>query len=228
MRAADAPVLESISNGASASLKGACSPGGAANLVGTRLTSANSDQVQVDVNGESVPVLTASATRVTFRCPELATGTPLEVVLRNSAGSSNSVQTEMHEVTPGIFTIDGARGSVVFAETAELALNAPDLKGVPARHGDIVSILCTGLGRSIGAEQRTVTAKPIVLVDGISAEVLSATAVEDGAYQVDIRIPPAASTGDAVSLEVQMPTMSGDSVHSNRVAISVEAAAPKE
>ena len=66
------PAITSVVNGATLSTAGACSPGAAAIVMGAGLGSGDLDHVHVEVNGETVPVMVASPSQVTFQCPDLA------------------------------------------------------------------------------------------------------------------------------------------------------------
>lgn len=207
------PVIEKVVNAATLSSEAVCSPGGAATIIGSGLDT----DAGVTVNGDAVPVLVGSVSRVTFQCPEVAAGTPLDIVVRTTAGSSAPGRTVMREATPGIFTTDGSGtgyGSAVFRNTGDLA--------VPSRPGSVISIYCTGLGPAFGPENLT-AALPVALMDGIAARVLSATRIQHGVYRIDLRIPEVLRTG-ALPLELSIPTMDGKLIQGNRAAIAVELA----
>lgn len=221
---AQLPVITAVVNAATSAPEGACSPGAAAMLIGSNLVSGDSSQVRVDVNGESVPVMAASARNVTFQCPSVEPGTHLAIALSNGVHDSNTAHVDMQEFGPGIFTIDGgelSRGAVVLDQTADLVVTDPNIKGKPAQQGDVVNVLCTGLGRTFGGEPGT-TATPLVTVGGVSAQVLSAVSIAPGIYEVAVQIPEAASIGNTVPLQIQMPGADGHLVDSNRVYISLD------
>jgi uncharacterized protein (TIGR03437 family) len=194
------PVIEKLVNSATFSPDAVCSPGAAATILGAGFAADSA----VAVNGEAVSVLVASASRVTFECPALPAGTPLDVTVRTAAGSATA-RTTMYEVAPGIFTATGTGAGY----------------GVLARSGEIVSLFGTGAGLTFGPENRT-TVSPLVLIDGIAAAVLSTEHTGRGVYRIDIRIPDALRPGDTVPLEVHMPAMDGKLIRGNRVLFTVE------
>jgi uncharacterized protein (TIGR03437 family) len=210
--------IHNLANAASLVRDNACSPGSAATITGTGF----SEETYVTVNGNAVPVLSAGKTNVTFQCPDDPAGTPLNIAAHTSAGSAVR-QAIMQEVTPGVFTMNGkgaGYASVTFSGTVDLAVpGMRDVYGIAAKPRDVVSIYCTGLGRTFGSSSSPV--KPVVLVSGISAEVTEATYIGDGVYQVDIRIPDAVGSG-AAPLEVRMPTAGAATADSNRVIISLQ------
>jgi uncharacterized protein (TIGR03437 family) len=212
------PTITSLVNAAS-SVTGACSPGSIATIIGSGLASQN---VIVSVNGESVPVLVGASSQVTFQCPDLQAGTPLEIVVRKDGQVSNAVHVDMDEVGPAIFTINGvdrALGAIVLSDTSELAIKAPEIQGRSSKPGATIAILCTGLGREFDGQ---LAATPIVTIDGISATVLSIARTELGLQEVSVRIPEGVASGDLVPVEVRMPSVSGRLVTGNRVYISID------
>jgi uncharacterized protein (TIGR03437 family) len=219
------PVIASVVNAASALPGAACSPGAAAMLMGQDLVASDADDVRVEVNGDLVPLLSTSPSRVVFECPDSPTGTRLNIVLINGLQSSNDVVTEMQEVSPGMFTINGdgtGLGLVLRGDTIELASvpNSPD-ENVASLDGEVVSIVATGLGRTFGSGPNTLASFVIVTVDGIAAEVVSARAIGAGAYQIDARLPAVTVGSDTVEVQVQIPASNGQMMQSNTVEMSV-------
>jgi uncharacterized protein (TIGR03437 family) len=228
--AGPAPRVSSVVNGASFTEAGACSPGAAAVLIGSGLVSADATPTLVAVNGEPVPVMVATPSRVTFECPELVAGTPLAITVTTADGVSNVAKIDMNELAPGIFKLDaaeGASGTIVLESTGELAINAPGATG-KAKQGETISILTTGLGLPVGFDDGELSTTPIVTIGGLSAQVLSVTKVGTGVSQVTVRIPDAASIGDAVPVHLQMSTVDGRVVEGNIVTIGVERGAGEE
>jgi uncharacterized protein (TIGR03437 family) len=171
----------------------------------------------------------ASATQVTFECPSLQAGAPLDISVEANGRRSNSIQTKMEELGPGIFTIDEVelgRGAVMDDRTALIAVKAPDVEGTASRSGDMIHILSTGLGQPFGDGK--LSALPTVTVGGVSAPVLSVTRIQVGVYQIGVEIPHGATIGDKVPVEIQVPSVTGKMVTSNQVYISVERADESE
>ncbi len=220
------PRLEALVNAASMSRDAVCSPGSIAAVHGSGFASANeaSYQVSVQVNGQKAPVLTVSASRIWFQCPDLSPGTELDIVVETPAGLSVILRTTMRETTPGLFTLDDSgrgQGSILLAGTEGfVVVRNPHVPGSPARPGDVVTILATGLGRWLG---NAGIVKPFARVTGVPAEVVAVRLNElPGLYEVDVRIPLAAQIGDAVPVILEIPALDGRLNFSNTVTIAIE------
>ena len=169
-------------------------------------------------------VMSVSSTRVTFQCPDLPVGTAMGVVLSSGLQSSKAVAIEMQEYSPGIFTTSGDgsdTGLILLGDTTDLASVSPGLDERPAQPGEIVSIVATGLGRSLGTGPNTLTAYISVMVDGMSADVASVRVIGPGVYEVNARIPEHATDNQAVSLYLQVSGAGGNVIRSNSVDIGV-------
>ena len=193
-------------------------------LIGTGFITADSDAVSVAVNKDAVPLMSVSSTHVIFQCPDLPAGTQMSVVLSDGVQSSNSVAIEMQEYGPGIFTTSGegsGAGLVLVGDTMQLASVSPGTIETPAQPGEIVSIVATGLGGSFGTGPNALTGYLSVMVDGMSADVVSARVLGPGVYEVNARIPEHATDNEAVSLYLQVSGSSGNVMRSNSVEIGV-------
>jgi trimeric autotransporter adhesin len=210
------PVIDRLVNAASLSAESVCSSGSAATIIGSGFT----PDALVTINGASVSVLSASESQVMFECPDVPIGTVLDVSVHTEMESATS-KTTMKELTPGVFTINGdgsGHGSVMLSGTVELAAaDIPDVSGRAAKPGDIITVYCTGLGRMFVAESPIM---PVVFIDGISAEVVSAASTGAGVYEVDVRIPERVTSGN-LTLELRAPTIDSTMLDANRVKISV-------
>jgi trimeric autotransporter adhesin len=211
-----APVIYRLVNAASFSAESVCSSGSAATIIGSGFA----PDALVTINEASVPVLSASESQVTFECPDVPIGTVLDVNVHAGIESATS-KTTMKELTPGVFTINGAgsgHGSVMLSGTVELAAaDIPEVSGRPAKPGDIITVYCTGLGRMFLSESPIM---PVIFIDGISAEVVSSASRGAGVYEVDVRIPERVTSGD-LTLELRAPTIDSTMLDANRVKISV-------
>jgi uncharacterized protein (TIGR03437 family) len=177
------------------------------------------------VNGQETPLLSVSDSHIWFQCPDLPAGSELSVAVRTPAGASNELWTTMREATPGIFTLDGSgqgQGSILLAGTQDfVVVRNPDVPGAPAQPGDVVTILATGLGRSVGG---LALARPFARIGGVPAEVLDARRNEltPGLYEVDVRIPAAVQAGELVPVVLEVPGLDGRLSLSNTVTIAIE------
>jgi uncharacterized protein (TIGR03437 family) len=221
-RTASAEVTIDVDSGAPV-LSGdglACSPGAIGTLNGKWLAdSTNADPsggalelggTGVKVNGRAVPVLFASATRVTFMCPTVEPGTPLSIAVQAGSVESNPVNVSMQTATPQIFSLDGNQGAVTFHGSSDVAaVRGFRTAGEPAQSGDDVIIWATGIDPS---------AALAVNVGGMDAEVESvdAAAGRVGVYAIQVRVP-AVTPGDAVPVQLTV-----GKTRSNTVMIAVE------
>ena len=214
----------------------ACSPNAIATLKGTWLAAPNSvlsepsgsatdlGGVQVRVNGQAVPVLYTSATRVDFLCPTLDAGTPLSVVVETTAGLAGPMDTTMSEASPRILSMNGSsqnRRPLSFVATQDLLTERDfSLSGHPAQPGDEVQIWATGLGEAGG----TSAAALLVKIGEAYARTESVEPVTGhaGLYAIRVRVPAATTFGDAVPVQLQELMSSGPQLTSNVVTAAVE------
>ena len=162
---------------------------------------------KVKVNGQYVPVLFSSATRVHFLCPALDPGTRLSVTVETDSGVTEPVTTTMQEASPVI-------QSLSHNDSADLAIMRNFLvPAYPAQPGDPIRILATGLG----------SAPVLVKIGDIASEVESVNPVPGyaGLFAIQTRIPAGTVFGDAVPVQLQVAT-SGGQFTSNTVTAAIE------
>jgi len=242
------PFVTDVHNAASGT-NPACSPGSLASLTGRWLASSDtpvSDPsgagtelggTRVKVNGEYVPLVYASPTRIDFVCPQIDPGTPLTISAENQAGSAGPVSTIVYQGTPGLYSLDGSgtgQGMVSLAGTSLLATSRDYLAlGQPAQPGDSIAIRATGIG-SLDAGSMTVT------IGGFNAPIQSVQAVPGvaGVYAITVQAPFGVQEGDAVPVALTFPSdqpaargeMLGmratRRVSSNQITIAVERPQP--
>ena len=213
----------------------ACSPDSIASLDGQWLAagptvsdpSGNSTELagaKVNVNGQYVPLLSASPTQVRFLCPAMDPATQLQVVVETASAVTEPLTTVMQSASPWIFSLDASgqnQGMVSLAGTTELAMSRnPQVPAKPAQPGDDIRIWATGLGSSAWVSTSTVS----VNLAGVDASVESVNAVPGlaGVYTIQVRVPLPTTFGDAMPLEVQVATPDGKQFKSNRVTVAVE------
>jgi uncharacterized protein (TIGR03437 family) len=208
-----------------------CSPGAIGTLNGKWLAEAGPARsntsgaalelggTKVRVNGQYVPVLFVSPTRVSFVCPTVDAGTALAVAVEVGESASIPLNTTVLAASPEVFRLDGfgTQGVVTFAGSNTVAaMRSFAVNGHPAQPGDQLVIWATGLGAPGEASL-------VVKVGGVDAEVQSVTAVPGyaGLCAVQVRVP-AAALGDTIPviLEVATPVAR---FASNIVTIAVEA-----
>lgn len=156
------------------------------------------------------------------------------VVVRRGNLSSQPREIQIAPASPGIFTTQFGVGPAI-AINADGSLAAPEnsipgLRTRPARIGEVIVVLGTGLGRvdppaqtahaSVDALRRTMTT-PTVLIGGREATVhFSGLAPEFvGVNQLNVAIPEGVQPGNAVPIQLRM----GGITTSDRVTIAVAA-----
>jgi uncharacterized protein (TIGR03437 family) len=188
----------------------------------------------VRVAGRTAPLFAVSPQQINFQVPwelEGQDSATIEVQVGAVTGSRQSVQ--LAEYSPGIFTLNQAgtgQASVLIGNSTLFAAPLGFLPNArPVRRGEVISIFCTGLGRvsnppATGApaaqEPLSITlTSPMVFIGGQQAGSVFAALAPGlvGLYQVNVRIPEEALTGDAVPLSL---TIGG--VASNTVTIAIE------
>jgi len=177
--------------------------------------------ISVTVNGTPAPIRQVSSTLISAQIPWEVQGSTATIIVTRNGVASAEKSVPMAEFSPGIYAINGlavanlalalnADGTLAQAANAVLGLAAH-----PAKIGDSVTILATGLGKvdpppASGADSkgtvRNVVTPPQVLLGGITAPVTSATLSSDfvGAYQVQITVPESSPAGNAVPLQLQV------------------------
>jgi uncharacterized protein (TIGR03437 family) len=219
-----------------AATRNACSPGAIGSVTGSWLaatgasvsdpsgTAIELDGTKLLVNGQYVPLISASATQVQFICPSLPAQTSLELSVETDAGKSGPLNAIMQIASPWVFptgTASQNRGLVSLVGTTDLAMpRNSELPAHPAQPGDEILILGTGLGSSSGAASWMVSAR----VGGVDAEVEAVSPVSGhaGVYTVRVRVPVPLEFGDDVPLQLQVSDLDGKLFSSNSVTIAVE------
>jgi uncharacterized protein (TIGR03437 family) len=225
-----APAITRVINAASHSREAACSPGAIGRLEGRWLggESAASDAsggslrlagTAVIVNGDAVPVLYASATRVDFLCPASVPGSQLQIVAETAGGRSRAVQTTARELAPGLFSIDGSdrgQGVALHAGGSSLVMvRNSQYAAQPAQPGDVIALYATGLG---GASNASVRIGNTV----VAADSLDKIPGLPGVWLLSVTVPRG-EIGNAVGLSVTCRIANEVRVSSNQIRIAIEA-----
>jgi uncharacterized protein (TIGR03437 family) len=199
----------------------AASPSGASEPSGSTVELGGT---KLKVNGQYVPVLSASPTEVDFVCPSMPPGTRLAVAVETASGVSGSLSTVMQSASPRIFGLAASgqsQGVVSFVGTTELAMaRNSQVAAHPAQPGDEILLWGTGFGSSSEALPGIVSVK----VGGVGAEVEAVNAVpgRSGVYTVQVRVPVPTVFGDGVPVQVQVIGSDGKLFSSNSVTVAVE------
>ena len=214
-----------------------CSPNAIASLTGRWLAAPGTERAdpsgnafdlggtEVTVNGQRVPVLAASATRVSFLCPALDPGTGLSIGVETQSAVTNAVAGTMSSASPVILSLDGSgqgQGVVTFAENSDLVMSRNyEVPAEPAQPGDEIVIWATGLGSGPDVSAGTLT----VTIGGVYAPAESVSAVDGnaGVLAVRVRVPAGAPIGDTVPVQLAI-AMPGNRASSNAVTVAIEPA----
>lgn len=182
-----------------ASFVAGLSPGGIGTLFGANLAGGT---VEVRLNGRAVPVFYSDTRQVNFHVPDDTPVGTAQLAVRTSSGDSETVQTTVRAVQPGIFFESGTGNGAVLSPSSGL-----------------IEIYSTGLGAVDVAStgHRITRVAPQVTIGGAPAEVLFSGLAPGfiGLYQVNARIPAGLAPG------VYALSVTADGVRSNEVRVQV-------
>lgn len=247
---AQAPSVASggVLNGASFDRAMPVTPGSLISIFGSNLaaTTATADSiplstvlgnVNVKINGVDAPLNgvfhTNNGDQINAQLPWNVQPGTAQVVVTNNGVASAPQTLQVGQFSPGIFSVQFGVGQAIAinldGSLAAPAASIPGLATHPAKAGDTIIILATGLGPvtppvNSGANSmdalRTTTTTPVVLIGGVSAPVafsgLSPQFV--GVNQVNVTVPPNAPTGNAVPLQISI----GGLTSTNQVTMAVQ------
>lgn len=225
------PEISAIITGASDPAITAIAPGGVASIYGVNLSKAstnldgvNSPRIPLSLNGTSVtvggvaaPVLVVSPEQVNVQVPFNAPTGRQPVVVKNANGEGAAMMHMVAPVAPAIL-FDTVGGFVYKA--ADFTLVRPEN---PAAVGDVLGILCTGLGVTAPLAPTGVilpqdplyaaVVQPTVMLAGRPAPVVGAAAAPGfvGLYLVAIGVAPGTPSGNQ-PLVVRSGTTASNSV----------------
>lgn len=180
--------------------------------------------VTVTVNGTAAPIYLVSQNQINFLVPYGATGTTANIVVKNSAGTSNTVTVPLANTSPGIYSVDysGAGWGVVLH--ADYSLVTP---ASPATKGETVQVFLTGLGpvKPTVADGVAAPSSPLSLVALSSSQLLvymngQPAAVQfaglapgfPGLYQLNVTVPASLTATGHVDLAINTPDAFTDQV----------------
>ncbi|HEY2107300.1 MAG TPA: hypothetical protein VGH29_15985, partial [Candidatus Binataceae bacterium] len=183
---------------------------------------------QVLFDGVPAPILYTSAGQVAAVVPYEVDGKlGTQVQVKNGSLNSDTVALPVAAVAPSIFSVNlSGAGQAAVLNQDGLTVNSAKS---PAARGSIISIYATGEGQtqpggidgriSAGGSAPAPTRPVTVLIDGKPAEVQyagSAPGAVAGLFQVNVKIPTDAATGD-VALEIHV----GAAISQPGITISV-------
>ena len=174
--------------------------------------------VQVLVNNTPIPLYFVSPGQISCLVPFGLTGTNATFVVSSGGNRTNAVDVPLAKASPGIFTVPPAGtgpGAILKVDFSLVSATNP------ARRGDVVQIFLTGLGTTTPAvaDGALAPASPLstvpgpitVYIGGRVADVLFKGLAPGlvGLYQLNVKVPTNAPTGNSVSLAID----TGDSFH---------------
>jgi uncharacterized protein (TIGR03437 family) len=230
-------------NGASFATTEPLAPGSLVSIFGADFGTSNAEAgaiplpptlggVSVTIGGTPAPLLFVSAGQINVQVPWEVSGPTADIVVTTAQGTALApFSASIGPVSPGIFTTQSGKGQAI-AINADGSLagptgSIPGLAVHPAKVGDALIILATGLGAvspSIadgaagGDTLRYTSATPTVTIGGTTAPLafsgLSPQFV--GVNQLNVTVPKVAA--GVVALQISM----GGIVTSNLVTIAVQ------
>jgi uncharacterized protein (TIGR03437 family) len=205
----------------------AVAPGSLATLYGTNLAGptvladaappwpVNLGGTSMTVGNTNAPLYYVSPGQINFQVPYFTISRPTATNLTVTEGTfSTSVTVTVTPYAPGLYTTNSqgsGQAAAIIAGTASIVAPTGAFAGSrPAQKGEFISLYCTGLGAvsnrpplgspSPSAPLATTTATPTVTVGSVDAPVKFSGLAPGyvGLYQVNIQVPDAAPSGDAV------------------------------
>jgi uncharacterized protein (TIGR03437 family) len=196
--------------------------------------------VSVTFNDIPAAVRQVSPTLMSVQVPWNVQGETATVVVSRNGTASSPRTVALGQYSPGIYAINSlAISNLALALNSDGSLAQPEgaipgLNSHPAKFGDTVVILATGLGPvdsppANGAASKDVVRNtltlPQVMLGGIGAQVNSAALSADlvGVYNVNFTVPDTVPTGGAIALQLQIGGASSPNTTTMAVALPAPA-----
>jgi uncharacterized protein (TIGR03437 family) len=167
-------------------------------------------------------LLYVSPSQINFQVPhDVGADAELGLTVVQGAKRSQTLNLKMARFSPGVFTLDATgagQGWVICVSDGKIA-GAPSANSRPARRGELVRILATGLGPYWHVKPTSTIAEPKVSIAGLAANVTKSEAQDrfDGIYEVTVELPSGAPSG-----LVKLSVTAAGGARSNEVTIAVE------
>lgn len=197
--------------------------------------------VTVTFNGIAAPLLFVSSTQINAQVPWelLPAGAFLgsaTVVIKTTGNPQPPITVPLSAISPSIFTLADNQGAVLIASDRVLAAPVGKYPGSrPVRLGEYISIFCTGLGPVVPPQasgepapsdplaQMPILPSIVFKCKGEGNQFCSLTGPNliqyaglapgfVGLYQVNVRVPEAVETGDAVTMLIATPVGASSAV----------------
>jgi uncharacterized protein (TIGR03437 family) len=192
-------------------LSGASRPWGPEDFSASHLPTSVED-VSVTINGKPAYVYYVSPGQVNVLTPaDLFVG-PAVIELSRGALKSAPVTAQAQATAPGLFMFDpeNRRYAAITRANGSLVGKTSLYPGAtsPARPGEIIVLWGTGFGRTtpaipegdIVSVPARLIATPVVTIGAVTADVLFAGLSASGLYQINVKVPEAATDGDLLVL----------------------------
>jgi uncharacterized protein (TIGR03437 family) len=194
----------------------------------------------VDIGGQRAPILFASDQQINVQVPALTVlgDVPVRVIMNAdlpNAITSDPMNTTLRSTAPAFFTFNGLTVAARLAGSAQIIADPAVVPGARrARPGEIIELYGTGLGPTqtvvapgvIAPNQAISTTQKVAVTIGntvlTDADILYAGLAPgniSGLYQVNVRIPSSASTGD---LAIAMGVGGNQSVAGTTIPVSTQ------
>lgn len=185
------------------------------------LSTALGDVTSVTFNNIVAPLLFVSPGQINAQLPwEVPASGTATVVVNRATGSSAPASLQVGSASPGIFSVQFGVGQAI-AINLDSSLAAPvgSIPGIPthpAKAGDTIVILGTGLGAVSPPAQtgnssldalRSTTATPVILIGGVPSAAVPFSGLTPqfvGVNQINVVVPQGAPVGDKVPLQIQL------------------------
>ena len=228
-----------IAPGSIVSIFGSDLASGVAAASSVPLSTSLGDVASVTFNGIPAPLFFVSQGQINAQVPwgvmpqSQQNGTATVVVTRSTGAQSQGKDTQIAPMGPGIFSVPPGRGyGIAINLDGTVAAPVGAISGLnthPAKPGDIIQVLASGLGAvdqpvsDGGTPQPGVLAHtkvmPIVLIGGMQSEVQFSGLTPQfvAVYQLNVKIPDSVQLGDKVPIQVQM----GNVTSTDQVTIAI-------
>ncbi|HZT31384.1 MAG TPA: IPT/TIG domain-containing protein [Bryobacteraceae bacterium] len=196
------------------------------------LSTARGDVQAVTFNGQAAPILFVSPGQINVQVPWGTSQGSASVMVNRGGNTSAPVSVQVAGSSPGIFAVNFGTGPAIAINSdgtlAAAAGSIPGLTTHPAKAGDVLEVLATGLGAvnqqvpdgNIPAGLATTSVTPTVMIGGVQAQVqFSGLSPQfPGVYQVNVMVPQGVAPGGNVPIQFQM----GGITTTNQITIAVQ------
>lgn len=183
--------------------------------------------VTVSINGTLAPLYYVSPGQINCIVPYELTGSSATIVVTSGVTPSNSVTVGVVAATPGVISAnDSGYGDGAITHANNTLVNSSS----PAQPGETVQMYVVGLGGlttpitdghgAVSGQIDNATIQPIVIIDGIQAQVTYwGQTVDAGLYQINFVVPAGTQTGEQPVTVASTNGVSGEATTTITLAI---------